>query len=125
MHRVFRFAPQAAASQSTSGGGGHDVPLAQPSSTPGRGAGETIVAQMDLGWLQALVSQRAEMPLLTAQQVAALLGVTLQRAYELCRVGAIPAVRLGRQVRVSPKALAEYIERGGSPLPGGWRKEPA
>jgi excisionase family DNA binding protein len=35
------------------------------------------------------------------------LGVTLPRLYELVRTGAVPAVRVGRQIRVDPAPLEE------------------
>ena len=45
------------------------------------------------------------------------------RVYRLAREGIIPCVRLGRQLRFSPKKVEEFIENGGQALPGGWRKE--
>ncbi len=53
-------------------------------------------------------------PLLTAPQVAARLRVPLHRAYELIREHRIPAVRIGRQVRVDPDALELWIKSGGT-----------
>ena len=61
--------------------------------------------------------------LLTADQAADRLDVTLARLYELARTGTLPAVRLGRQIRFSPDALTEWIESGGQSLAGGWRRE--
>lgn len=55
--------------------------------------------------------------------VARVLNVSEARAYELVREGVLPAVRLGRQVRISEEALRAFIERGGQGLPGGWRRE--
>lgn len=46
--------------------------------------------------------------LLTMRQVAARLNVPESRAYELARQGKLPAVRIGKYVRVSVEALAEY-----------------
>lgn len=127
MRGIPSLAPPLRPANQRPGGGGHDVSGALPcprTGNSGQDTGDNLVAT-DLGWLQQLVAQRAEVPLVSAEHVAALLGVTVQRAYELLRTGAIPAVRIGRQVRVSPRALAEYIERGGHTLPGGWRREPA
>jgi excisionase family DNA binding protein len=62
--------------------------------------------------------------LLRIPEVAERLDVTEARAYELARTGALPAVRIGRQIRVHPDQLAEWIQAGGTPLPGGWRREP-
>ena len=56
--------------------------------------------------------------LLTAQQVAVLLQVPKARVYELIRLGLLPGVRVGRQVRVSQDALGEWIAAGGAALPG-------
>jgi excisionase family DNA binding protein len=42
------------------------------------------------------------------------LGVTLPRLYELVRTGAVPAVRVGRQIRVDPAPLEEWISSGGT-----------
>jgi excisionase family DNA binding protein len=61
--------------------------------------------------------------LLLIPEVADILGVSTARAYELARTGALPAVRLGRQVRVDPDALQTWLDNGGQPLSGGWRRE--
>ena len=42
-------------------------------------------------------------------EVATILGVSVGRAYELARRGAIPSVRLGRQVRVDRIALEKWL----------------
>ena len=65
------------------------------------------------------------MHLLTVNEVAELLRVSPARVYELLRTEALPAVRLGRQVRVSREALERWIDRGGKPLAGAWRRAPA
>ena len=62
-----------------------------------------------------------EESLLTAQQVAVLLQVPKARVYGLVRLGLLPGVRVGRQVRFSPDALREWIAAGGMALPGGLR----
>jgi hypothetical protein len=54
------------------------------------------------------------------------IGVSLNRFYDLVRLGIIPpgvVVRLGRHIRVNPEKLEAFIENGGQALPGGWRKE--
>lgn len=61
--------------------------------------------------------------LLTMGEVAAVLNITVPRAYELARLGILPVVKLGRQVRVDELKLAAWIEAGGAALPGGWRRE--
>ena len=60
--------------------------------------------------------------LLTAQQVAVLLQVPRARVYELVRLGLLPGIRVGRQVRLSPDALRQWIAAGGTALPGGLRQ---
>ena len=42
------------------------------------------------------------------RQVAARLNVPASRAYELARQGKLPAVRIGKYVRVSEKSLIDY-----------------
>jgi excisionase family DNA binding protein len=63
--------------------------------------------------------------LLTLDQTAKVLKVKYARAAELARDGLLPVVRLGRQIRVDPDQLNEFISNGGKALPGGWRKEAA
>lgn len=46
--------------------------------------------------------------LLTMRQAAARLNLPESRAYELARQGKLPAVRIGKYVRISADALAEY-----------------
>ena len=52
--------------------------------------------------------------LLTAHEATVRLNVRLHRTYELIREGKLPAVRLGRQVRIDPAALEEFIAHGGT-----------
>jgi excisionase family DNA binding protein len=62
--------------------------------------------------------------LLTIAAAAEYLGVTEHRMYQMARSGVCPAtVRLGRQVRIHPEKLKEWIEAGGTSLPGGWRRD--
>lgn len=65
----------------------------------------------------------AGQPLLTMACVALRLGITEARGYELARENILPVVRLGRQIRIDPDALNEFIKNGGKSLPGGWKKE--
>jgi excisionase family DNA binding protein len=53
------------------------------------------------------------MRLLTAKEVAAILGVKPARVYELSRIKLLPTVRMGRQVRYDESALLEWIKAGG------------
>jgi excisionase family DNA binding protein len=62
------------------------------------------------------------MQLLRVEKVAELLDTSTARVYELIRLHLLPAVRLGRQVRVAQEALDEWVRNGGQPLAGGWRR---
>ena len=53
--------------------------------------------------------------LMTIPLIAERLGVSVSRAYELARLGVIPTVRLGRQLRVDPTQFEEFIRVGGKP----------
>lgn len=64
-----------------------------------------------------------EKKLLRISEVAHVLDVPLSRAYGMAREGIIPVVHLGRQLRVDPSRLEEWIKTGGQPLPGGWRRD--
>ena len=55
------------------------------------------------------------MKLLRIPEVAQMLDVSVQRAYELARTDMLPVVRVGRQVRVHPEKLQKWIESGGFP----------
>ncbi|WP_221828602.1 helix-turn-helix domain-containing protein [Neobacillus niacini] len=56
------------------------------------------------------------MKLLKMDDVARILDVTNDRAYALIRAGIIPAVYLGRQVRVEEEQLKEWIKKGGKSI---------
>ena len=45
------------------------------------------------------------MRLLRAEEVAEVLGVAKCRVYDLVRAGLLPAVHLGRQIRIDEEAL--------------------
>jgi excisionase family DNA binding protein len=60
--------------------------------------------------------------LLTVNEVAERLQVSNARVYELLREEILPGVALGRQRRVNPVALEEFIKAGGAKLPGGWKR---
>ena len=65
-----------------------------------------------------------ERELLDMDETSAMLGVGKPRAYELVRLGILPHVRLGRQIRVSRKALEEFIVQGGCGLPSASQRRP-
>ncbi len=50
------------------------------------------------------------MTFLTVPEVAIILRIRRARAYELIRRGLLPAVRLGRQIRVSQASLEAFTE---------------
>ena len=60
--------------------------------------------------------------LIRIPEAAAILDVSLERAYELARTGMLPVVRVGRQVRVDTEKLTQWIDEGGTALPAGWRR---
>jgi excisionase family DNA binding protein len=49
--------------------------------------------------------------LLTATELASQWRVPRARVYELAKAGAIPSVRLGRQLRFPERALEQFIAR--------------
>lgn len=63
------------------------------------------------------------MRLLRAEEVAEALGVAKSRVYDLVHAGLLPAVRLGRQIRIDEEALRDWVRNGGRAWPGGWRRE--
>ena len=54
--------------------------------------------------------------LLTVGETAKILKVKDHRVYELARLKLLPAVRLGRQLRIDEQRLREWIADGGSAL---------
>ena len=61
--------------------------------------------------------------LVTAHWVAAYLGVSRARIFEMCREDILVHTRLGRSLRFSPQQVIAWAENGGKSYPGGWRKE--
>jgi hypothetical protein len=57
-----------------------------------------------------------EQQLKDAKWVAKTFGLPLQRVYDLSRRAVIPAVRILRQYRYDPEALADWAKRGGTPI---------
>lgn len=53
-------------------------------------------------------------PMLTAPQVAEILGVPLHRVYELARLGVLPHTRILRQIRFDPVRIRKWIDGGGT-----------
>lgn len=67
--------------------------------------------------------QESNTTLLTVPEVSKRLSISEARVRELGRLGLLPIVHLGRQVRVDPERLNAWIAAGGQALPGGWRRE--
>ena len=53
------------------------------------------------------------MKFFTAQQIAESVQVTPARVYEAIRLGLLPAVHIGRQVRVEEQAFHDWVRNGG------------
>lgn len=49
--------------------------------------------------------------LLTVNEMAKILGIGRSSAYELCRQQEFPVIRIGKCIRISKKALLDWIER--------------
>jgi len=49
-------------------------------------------------------------PVLTVEDVAAVLGIGRTSAYELCRRGELPTVRLGRRILIPTHRLRAYLD---------------
>ena len=56
--------------------------------------------------------------LMTARQLAELLGISLPRTYVLAQGGVLPVVRVGRGVRFDRVAVERWLENGGRGFPG-------
>lgn len=57
------------------------------------------------------------MRFLTVNELADTLGLSTDRVYEALRRGLLPAVRIGRQVRVEEQAFREWVNNGGQTYP--------
>jgi putative molybdopterin biosynthesis protein len=56
-------------------------------------------------------SERLPTRLLTGKDVAHLLKISSSQAYKIMRRGELPAVHIGRSIRVKPEDLETYIDR--------------
>lgn len=84
-----------------------DTPVSQIPALIGVLAELQAKAQLKILSEQKAMKDRQD-GLLTMRQVAARLNVPESRAYELARQGKLPAVRIGKYVRVSEHSLVEY-----------------
>lgn len=69
-----------------------------------------LTAKAQLKLMTGPVPRDAE-ELLTMAEAAIRLSIPESRAYELARQGKLPAVRIGKYVRVSAQSLTEYQAR--------------
>lgn len=53
------------------------------------------------------------MKFFTVQQVAELVQLTPARVYEAIRLELLPAVHIGRQVRIEEQAFQDWVRNGG------------
>ncbi len=53
------------------------------------------------------------MTFLTVNQIAEQIQLSPTRVYEAIRLGLLPAVRIGRQVRVEEQAFRDWVTSGG------------
>ena len=53
------------------------------------------------------------MNLLTAQDVSVILRVTPHRVYQMARQGSLPAIRVGRCLRIDEAKLRAWLDQGG------------
>ena len=60
--------------------------------------------------------------LLRMAETSRIIDCSYSRTASLIRMGILPAVRLGRQIRVDPNKLQVFIEQGGQALPGGRKR---
>ena len=61
--------------------------------------------------------------LLKVEELAEILQVPYARAAALIRESRIASVRIGRQIRVTPESVQQFISGGGYSLDGGWRRD--
>lgn len=61
--------------------------------------------------------------LYTVGQIADIVQLSRHRVYEAIRLGLLPAVHIGRQVRIEERAFLDWIQQGGQSFEGGWRRQ--
>lgn len=61
--------------------------------------------------------------LLTVKETAVILNARIMQVYAWISEGILPAVRIGRKIRISPEVLHKFVEEGGKSYKGGWKKE--
>jgi excisionase family DNA binding protein len=58
-----------------------------------------------------MTNGQTEKLLVRIGEAAEMLSVARSKAYQMVQSGELPAVRMGKSVRVSVRALNEYVER--------------
>jgi len=58
----------------------------------------------------------------TIEWACEIIGIPKNSGYAMVRQGILPVVKVGRQYRVDPEVLREWIKNGGQAYPGGWRR---
>ena len=53
------------------------------------------------------------MKFITVNKIAEQTELSTHRVYEIIRLGLLPAVRIGRQIRVEEQAFKAWVRRGG------------
>ena len=61
--------------------------------------------------------------LLTAEEIAKILRVRKDNVYRMVREGILPAVHIGKTVRIDAEKFQKWIDSGGQQFEGGWRKQ--
>ena len=59
----------------------------------------------------------------TVPEIADLLQMKRERVYEAVRLGLVPAVHIGRQIRIEERAFVEWVRDGGQTHAAGWRHQ--
>jgi excisionase family DNA binding protein len=87
---------------------------ARASGDDGRTQVSCVYQALCVSTLDPMTNETTTRPLLTVAQVAERLNISRSAAYDLVRPhGGLPAVRIGRSVRVHPDALDEFVANGG------------
>ena len=59
----------------------------------------------------------------TVAQVAEMAQLSEARIYEAIRLNLLPAVHIGRQVRIEESAFVAWVSNGGQALECGWKRK--
>ena len=92
---------------------GHHQPAPAPTDTP----------QPNLSGTRQDDVALAELRFFTVPEIADLLQMKRERVYEAVRLGLVPAVHIGRQIRIEQKAFVDWVRGGGQTCAAGWRHQ--